>query len=93
MSEQLSASLTFNQSGGGSFVYEDAEKALGSDVAGLMGLGDLQTKRASHVEPIEGSASWSADMSPVGGPVLGPFNLRHEALAAERRWLRDFMGL
>jgi hypothetical protein len=26
-------------------------------------------------------------MSPVGGPVLGPFRLRRDALAAEVAWL------
>ena len=26
-------------------------------------------------------------MKPVDGPVLGPFNMRSQALAAERRWL------
>lgn len=32
---------------------------------------------------------WWADMIPVGGPVLGPFNSRDEALEAEVGWLRD----
>lgn len=30
---------------------------------------------------------WQADMSPVGGPVLGPFKTREEALKAEHDWL------
>ena len=49
-------------------------------------LGPLSIRRASHVEPDEAGA-WSADLSPVGGPPLGPYALRSEALAAERRWL------
>jgi hypothetical protein len=32
---------------------------------------------------------WLADMAPSAGPVLGPFATRAEAIAAERRWLRD----
>ena len=30
---------------------------------------------------------WLADLSPVNGPVLGPFDRRSEALAAELAWL------
>jgi hypothetical protein len=30
---------------------------------------------------------WLSDMSPVSGPMLGPFETRAEALAAEREWL------
>jgi hypothetical protein len=42
--------------------------------------------RASHVEP-DGQGRWIADLTPVGGPVLGPFDLRSEALEAEQVWL------
>jgi hypothetical protein len=49
-------------------------------------LGQLSIRRASHVEPTA-DGRWSADLSPVGGPVLGPFNRRTEALEAEYRWL------
>ena len=49
-------------------------------------LGRIKIRRGSHVEPIP-SGQWIADMNPVGGPVLGPFNIRSQALAAERRWL------
>lgn len=31
---------------------------------------------------------WWADLLPVGGPVLGPFDKRQEALDAETEWLR-----
>jgi hypothetical protein len=51
-------------------------------------LGRTQLRRASHVEPDE-RGRWRADLSPVGGPVLGPFERRSEALAAERRWLDE----
>jgi hypothetical protein len=33
--------------------------------------------------------AWYADMLPVDGPVLGPFNKRQEALDAEITWLRE----
>ena len=52
----------------------------------LRALGKLQITRASHVEP-DLDGYWWADMGPVGGPVLGPFASRSEALAAERGWL------
>lgn len=32
---------------------------------------------------------WEADMAPMGGPVLGPFNDRASALTAEERWLEE----
>jgi hypothetical protein len=43
------------------------------------------TRRVSDVEP-EGD-SWTADMHRIGGPLLGPFLTREEALRAERLWL------
>ena len=53
-------------------------------------LGFSETKRVSNVEPgyfTDGITRWFADMSPVGGPELGPFNTRAEALAVEVNWL------
>ena len=52
----------------------------------LRELGKLQITRASHVEP-DRDGFWWADMGPSGGPVLGPFRSRSEALIAERGWL------
>jgi hypothetical protein len=52
----------------------------------LRKLGTLRITRASHVEP-DADGLWCADMAPVGGPVMGPFGTRSEALAAERAWL------
>ncbi len=49
-------------------------------------LGNLTIRRASHVEP-DAQGQWLADLSPVGGPTLGPFVTRSEALAAEEAWL------
>jgi hypothetical protein len=31
----------------------------------------------------------TADLTPVGGPVLGPFSNRSEAPASESRWLEE----
>lgn len=52
----------------------------------LDAIGQTSVRRASHVEPAP-AGGWLADMSPVSGPVLGPFPRRSEALAAEVRWL------
>ena len=52
----------------------------------LREIGKLQITRASHVEP-DAEGYWWADMCPSGGPVLGPFRSRTQALGAEREWL------
>ena len=52
----------------------------------LREFGRLQITRASHVEP-DRDGFWWADMGPSGGPVLGPYGSRSEALGAERVWL------
>jgi hypothetical protein len=52
----------------------------------LAALGGLAIRRASHVEP-DGEGRWWSDLSPVGGPVLGPFPTRTPALEAEHAWL------
>lgn len=53
----------------------------------LHSLGSLSIQRASHVEPtVDGR--WLADLTPVAGPVLGPFLRRTDALAAELSWLK-----
>jgi hypothetical protein len=49
----------------------------------LREIGKLQITRASHVEP-DRDGYWWADMGPSGGPVLGPYGSRSEALQAER---------
>lgn len=56
------------------------------EVIPLASLGRLAIRRASHVEP-DSSGRWFADLAPVGGPMLGPFPRRSDALAAERTWL------
>jgi hypothetical protein len=52
----------------------------------LAALGEVTIERGSHVEP-DPQGQWWADLSPVGGPKLGPFWWRSEALDAERGWL------
>jgi hypothetical protein len=54
----------------------------------LTALGPLAIRRGSHVEPMP-DGTWLADLSPVGGPALGPFANRSQALHAERSWLES----
>lgn len=54
----------------------------------LGGFGTLAIRRGSLVEPTD-SGEWTADLSPVGGPTLGPFASRSLALAAEQAWLEQ----
>lgn len=65
----------------------------------------LSLKRASHVEPKGRLpwwrwwarrrlrniplGSWYADLAPSGGPILGPFESRSDALIAEAAWLQE----
>lgn len=63
-------------------------KAIYNERIDLGQLGKLSIRRGSHVEPTE-DGQWTADLSPCGGPLLGPFPGRSEALAAEVEWLSD----
>ena len=54
----------------------------------LHALGCPQIRRASAVEPDE-AGRWWADLSLVGGPQLGPFGRRGDALSAEVAWLTE----
>jgi hypothetical protein len=54
----------------------------------LQRLGATVIKRASHVEPTA-SGTWTADLTPVGGPILGPYLARSQALNAEVDWLNQ----
>lgn len=49
--------------------------------------GEMSHHRASHVEP--DGAGWKVDLSPVGGPAMGGFSLRSDALEAESKWLNN----
>jgi hypothetical protein len=63
-------------------------RCLYDETVDLSPLGQVTIRRASHVEPTN-QGQWQADLSPVQGPVIGPFALRSEALAAEVDWLRN----
>jgi len=79
LSSSEAMSLVVGQDGGVRCIYgEELE---------LHALGKLTIKRASHVEP-DAHGHWHADMGPSGGPMLGPFRNRTEALQAEIAWLK-----
>ena len=61
-------------------------RCLYDEAIPLGSLGKVSINRGSHVEPT-GDGTWLADMGPASGPVLGPFDERSQALAAERQWL------
>ena len=50
-------------------------RAIYSEEIDLSQFGHPKISRASHVEPGP-DGRWHADLSPVGGPVLGPFDRR-----------------
>ena len=52
----------------------------------LTQLGTVTIRRGSYVEPTD-DGQWIVDLSPVGGPRLGPFAVRSAALTEEVAWL------
>jgi hypothetical protein len=65
-----------------------AAQCVYSETIPVRELGSVDIRRASHVEPTD-DGQWTADLTPVNGPVLGPFENRTAALAAETTWLRE----
>ena len=63
-------------------------RAIYGEDLDLATLGRPSLFRASHVEP-DGDGRWHADLRLLIGPVLGPFALRSQALAAELAWLEE----
>ena len=61
-------------------------RCIYSEHIDLAALGSPAISRASNVEPDQ-QGRWWADMGPVSGPMLGPFDHRSEALGAEAAWL------
>ena len=61
-------------------------RCIYSETLDWAALGRVTISRASHVEPDQ-QGRWLADLSPVHGPTLGPFQNRSAALAAEHAWL------
>jgi hypothetical protein len=54
----------------------------------LNALGDLTIYRASEVEP-DHTGHWWADLALMGGPRLGPYTRRSDALGAEIAWIEQ----
>ncbi len=65
---------------------EGSMRCIYAEMIDLAQLGRLTISRGSHVEPDE-AGHWLADLAPVGGPRLGPFPHRSDALIAEAEWL------
>lgn len=72
--------IVVDQKGTISFIYSD-------ELRYLLDEGISTIKRVSHVEPAETGRGWTADMGPVNGPMLGPFETRQEALDREVEYL------
>ena len=75
--------IGLNDNGDLVYIYDDS-------LSFLQDLGKASVRRASHVEPTE-DGKWTADMSPVNGPVLGPFPLRKDALESEVEFLKGVL--
>jgi hypothetical protein len=56
----------------------------------LQAIGRVSIQRASHVEPDQ-DGRWWADIALLGGPRLGPFERRSEALTAEEAWVAAWL--
>ncbi len=65
-------------------------RGIYAEAIDLSQLGHMAIRRASHVEP-DGAGRWWADLTPIGGPTLGPFDRRNEALVAELAWLEEHL--
>ena len=80
--------ITVRVDGSMQFIYDDR-------LMGLMKHGKASIARVSHVEPGDPTKGqdplrWFADMAPSGQPVvLGPFDERQQALAAEVEWINS----
>lgn len=71
-------SITVTPDGNLKFIWDDR-------LDELKHAGEFHRRRASYVE--SAGTQWTADMSPVGGPLLGPFELHKYAISAETAWL------
>lgn len=78
----MESTITIDQTGDIKFLWDD-------NLADLLELGKPEVLRASYVEPTP-DGQWTADLSPIGGPTLGPYKLRSEALAAETAWIKAY---
>ncbi len=62
-------------------IYDD-------EMIGLFPFNKVTVMRASHVEP-QSRGGWSADLTPVGGPILKDFLTRKQALDAEAQYINQ----
>ena len=70
-------------------IYPDGKaRCVYDEAIDLTKVGQISIQRGSHVEPNQ-EGQWTADLSPVNGPVLGPFMTRTDALRAEVAWLHE----
>jgi hypothetical protein len=65
-------------------------RCLYSEVIDLTKLGTMSIRRVSMVEP-DHTGNWWADLKILGGPRLGPYPRRSEALEAEVAWVERFL--
>ena len=63
-------------------------RAVYTEAIELATLGRLTIARASRVEP-DDDGRWNANLGPVDGPVLGPFDRRSDAIEAEVAWIEE----
>ncbi len=63
-------------------------RCLYDETLPLTEFGRLDIARGSHVEPTS-AGEWTAELTPVGGPTLGPFTTRSQALLVEQQWLTE----
>jgi hypothetical protein len=81
MKNSQTLQLLIEANGNLTAIYDDA-------LVDLFAEGQVNITRASHVEPTT-DGRWTADLAPAGGPVLGPFITRQQALDEEVAWLKQ----
>lgn len=75
----MSYTIKVTPSGAWHFIYQERLKPL-------LGRGHAVMTRASYVNP-QSDGSWTADLTPLKGPVLANFPTRQHALDAEEHWI------
>ena len=83
MSQSSEFSIAIDADGIALMIYSDEH-------ADFLRTGKTTVRRVSNVEPAP-QGGWTADMSPVDGPVLGPYPLRQQALDAEVEYLKQLL--
>lgn len=79
--------IRIKRDGTAQFIYSD-------ECRSLLEQGEAKIERASHVEPGDPAKGqdplkWYADLAPVSGPILGPFETRVTALLKEVEYLNE----